>query len=1094
MDNIPLTGQSPTEHTRGYLKENFERIAYYILLAWCMLPIIMCIDYVICGMLGKYPSAEKTLSMGLTPGYVNYSLALRSYQILFFVLGAVTFCFALLGVLYSRRRLFSLRSVKRRPWLYLLGLFLLWALVCALLGKNRVPSLIGEGYMRDGWLSYLVYASVFLCATAVRNEDYRRNILRCFAGVICFLALIMLVQESADNAFLNYIFSSRRASVFNQFNHFGYMLCMALITLAGLFLYDRRAKKWLHWLYLAGTIYLAYALIVNDTFGAILAVIVSVPVVLIVYVRSGRKLNWRAVVPVLVLLLLAGLCFLMLSSGGNRLVKNFTQLEKDLVKIFTHASDAGNAGTNRFRLWQETVGVIKENPITGVGPEGLVRNDSLTDNLLPHNTYLQIAAYTGIVGLLLYLAALFSFAKDRWRRIRRLEPMVLVAAGGAFAYLVSAFVGAPVFNTEPYFWLFLGITASAQAAGRPLLYPDAEEPEEEEELAPILLTRILRVFPRRCEGMAFSLLLAWCLLPAAVSIIFLITGALGKYPTEDVIRSLGMIPGQINYTSAVRTYQTLFFILGALTVFYAILCLALCRREVFSRESLRQRPWYYFFAGLLAWAVISSCASDFFYHAFLGGTYVRDGLASYFIYASLFLCASVIKREDHRKAVLRCFVGVICYLALIMLIQETTENRFLNYVFSSRRATVFNQFNHFGYMLCMAFACVTGLFFHDRQSGKNTHWVYAALALYLTCALAVNNTFGAILAAALSVPVILIFYLRSGRKLNRKITALSVVLILLAFVLFFALSSGENNLSENFTQLWRDLGKIAAHAEDAGDAGTGRLQLWKDTLQRISERPIFGFGPEGFFGKNAITDDKRPHNEYLQIAGYLGIPALLLYLAGLVTLALHQWRRLKRLSPMVIVASGMTVAYLISAVVGNPVYNTAPYFWLTLGLTTGVCAGEKPLLCPAQTEGGPEKGAVHFVRLSLLLCVLLCLAAAMSLLGERSRELEDLRTMQAAESSAMKFVEPSSVKDKAAYYWYDKKKEYLYPAFMAPPEPYGAGGTNAGGGSAAFLRDNGYVYKYDENDDYSDKIIVVAVAAGPADELQAAVTWYTPQG
>ena len=197
---------------------------------------------------------------------------------------------------------------------------------------------------------------------------------------------------------------------------------------------------------------------------------------------------------------------------------------------------------------------------------------------------------------------------------------------------------------------------------------------------------------------------------------------------------------------------------------------------------------------------------------------------------------------------------------------------------------------------------------------------------------------------------------------------------------------------------------------------------------------------------------------------------------------------------MVIVASGMTVAYLISAVVGNPVYNTAPYFWLTLGLTTGVCAGEKPLLCPAQTEGGPEKGAVHFVRLSLLLCVLLCLAAAMSLLGERSRELEDLRTMQAAESSAMKFVEPSSVKDKAAYYWYDKKKEYLYPAFMAPPEPYGAGGTNAGGGSAAFLRDNGYVYKYDENDDYSDKIIVVAVAAGPADELQAAVTWYTPQG
>lgn len=1094
MDNSSLTRQPSGGRTVPYLKANYERFAFYILFMWCLLPVFMSLNYILSGIMGSYPTEEELRRLGLVLGEVNYSKALKTYQMAFFILGAITGCYALLGVVFSRRRVFSLGSVRRMPWFCLLCIFLVWALVCALCGGNRGTALLGSSYMCDGWLSYLVYGSVFLCACAVRSEDYRKKLLRCFAGVVCYLALIMLVQEAADNAFINYVFSSRRAAVFNQFNHFGYILCTAIITLAGLFLYDRQAKPWLHWLYFAGAGYLVYALIVNDTFGAMLAVIAALPVVLVLYVRSGRKLNARTAALVLVLILLAGMCFFLLSSGKNGVVKNFAQLKTDLVKIFSRAPDAGDAGTNRMRLWRETVDIIEKNPILGVGPEGINNDNALTDNLLPHNTYLQIAAYTGIIGLLAYLAGLLSLAKDRWRRVRRLDPMMLASAGGAVTYLISAFVGCPVFNTEPYLWLLLGIVASAPAGGVPFICPDAETEPEEEELPPTLLMRALRTFPQRCEGMAFGLLLTWCLLPAAVSIIYLITGALGKYPTEEQILSAGMTLGYLNYRSAVKTYQTLFFILGGLTVLYALLCLSLCRREIFSRSSLRQRPWYYSFAGLLAWAVISSFASDYYYHAFLGGDYVRDGLASYFIYGALFLCASVIRREDRRKRILRCFAGVISYLALIMLIQETADIHFLNYVFPSSRATVFNQFNHFGYILCMAFACVTGLFFHDRRDVGKTHWAYAVLALYLACALIVNNTFGAILASALSVPVILIFYVRSGKKLNRKIMALALALIVLGFVCYFVFFSGDNSLADNFSQLWRDFAKIAANADDAGDAGNGRLQLWKDTLQRISERPVFGFGPEGFFGKNAISGEKRPHNEYLQIAGYLGVPALALYLAALLTLAVNRMRRLKQLSPMVIVATGMTAAYLISAFVGNPVYNSAPYFWLFLGLTTGVCAGEKPLLCPKTADKGGEKGAVHFTRLGLLTCVLLCAAAGLSLHGERSRELEDLRTMQAAENTAKEFVDPSTVRESAAYYWYDKEKDYLYPAFMAPPAPYGAGGTNAGGGRTVFLQENGYVYKYEENEDYGDKLIVVAVAANPADELQVAVTWYTPQG
>ena len=137
MDNSSLTGKPSGGRTISYLKANYERFACYILFAWCLLPVFMSLNYIVSGALGRYPSEEEVRRVGLSLGSVNYSEALKSYQTAFFILGAVTFCFALLGVVFSRRRVFSLSSVRKMPWFYLLCLFLAWALVCALCGSSR---------------------------------------------------------------------------------------------------------------------------------------------------------------------------------------------------------------------------------------------------------------------------------------------------------------------------------------------------------------------------------------------------------------------------------------------------------------------------------------------------------------------------------------------------------------------------------------------------------------------------------------------------------------------------------------------------------------------------------------------------------------------------------------------------------------------------------------------------------------------------------------------------------------------------------------------------------------------------------------------
>lgn len=101
----------------------------------------------------------------------------------------------------------------------------------------------------------------------------------------------------------------------------------------------------------------------------------------------------------------------------------------------------------------------------------------------------------------------------------------------------------------------------------------------------------------------------------------------------------------------------------------------------------------------------------------------------------------------------------------------------------------------------------------------------------------------------------------------------------------------------------------------------------------LKNRPLFGYGPENL-GEEYLArgiDQDRPHNEYLQHALFLGMPALIIYLTA-IFLSLKNW--LKNLWCIGIASSvsGLTViAYLFSAFFGNTMFYTTIYFFLLLG-------------------------------------------------------------------------------------------------------------------------------------------------------------------
>ena len=122
-------------------------------------------------------------------------------------------------------------------------------------------------------------------------------------------------------------------------------------------------------------------------------------------------------------------------------------------------TDWDGGGTGRTELWTVAWRMFEDHPITGVGlnnfraeSQAYVREPGRLEFVhliaekpgVVHNTYLQLLAETGVVGLALFLAAVAGCLRALWRAVRRFEQAgellmaalargVIVAAAGLLA-------------------------------------------------------------------------------------------------------------------------------------------------------------------------------------------------------------------------------------------------------------------------------------------------------------------------------------------------------------------------------------------------------------------------------------------------------------------------------------------------------------------------------------------------------------------------------------------------------------------------------------------------------------------------------------
>ena len=173
-------------------------------------------------------------------------------------------------------------------------------------------------------------------------------------------------------------------------------------------------------------------------------------------------------------------------------------------------------------------------------------------------------------------------------------------------------------------------------------------------------------------------------------------------------------------------------------------------------------------------------------------------------------------------------------------------------------------------------------------------------------------------------------------------------ILLISFIICFSVITV---IKKGTSQIIRKVNVVTSEIKKANstgvskEMGSGRIHIWTMTLKLIQEKPILGCGVDSlldgliqaapselieFMQKYNGKVDKA-HNEYLQIAATMGIPALTVYLLFVISIISSKVKDILK-SKKNMLFFLIIVSYLVQAFFNISVIAVAPIYWFVLGL------------------------------------------------------------------------------------------------------------------------------------------------------------------
>jgi len=246
----------------------------------------------------------------------------------------------------------------------------------------------------------------------------------------------------------------------------------------------------------------------------------------------------------------------------------------------------------------------------------------------------------------------------------------------------------------------------------------------------------------------------------------------------------------------------------------------------------------------------------------------------------------------------------------------------------------------FGTLMSIFYGLILGLFLKGKYNYKKI--ILYVLLLIASLGIILSGAISALVAIGVIYLVILIQIIILMIKKEKNIL-LNLVLLIVSFLSFGFVykcySLYDNHLNSDVLEFKSET-KSVSEGKINDDFGTGRVYIWKNTIEKIKVAPITGYGIDNFrlafnsklFDSHGLIVDKA-HNDYLQKALCEGIISGVLFIIFLLIIFFKLV--FKNLSSVYYGLFLAFTSYSIQAFFNISVTRVAPIYFIIIGLLIG---------------------------------------------------------------------------------------------------------------------------------------------------------------
>ena len=334
--------------------------------------------------------------------------------------------------------------------------------------------------------------------------------------------------------------------------------------------------------------------------------------------------------------------------------------------------------------------------------------------------------------------------------------------------------------------------------------------------------------------------------------------------------------------------------------------------------------------------------------ALIGDENRYEGFLSLTVYFLTYYCAKYFFSYNKK---LKIFATITVSITAIIGILQYYNIFPLYYIFnipfvSSFASSTFGNRNFFGNFMAIVVPTFMGLYIIKN---RKTYLILCFLSFW---GMLVSMTRSSWVGLAVATIIGIIYVIKNfNMDILKRVLSISIgFIVIFIFVLTpptfitenFSGNNSINNLNSRLELIGKDVENLLNN--NAGSAGSGRISIWILTLKSIAITPLLGTGPdtlkdaliinvheeaiERMIKTHTIVD--KAHNEYLQIAATIGVPALIVYLAFIFQIIFSRKDVFTNNSTFILFVG--IISYLVQAFFNISTIGVAPVFWFLLGL------------------------------------------------------------------------------------------------------------------------------------------------------------------